>query len=302
MMLHALEIPDEPAELSGWLERHLVGPDLAALVAELEAVHPAAPETGTSVQAVLGDRLEGVLRRGLSAVPPEVIQQVLRRPRLLLSLQDLVLEAGGDHWDRVGQASPDLESAVGRGWTRLEPFLAAATGQPPVGRSISPPIVWYRRPPFVSLATAATVLLAVFVAQQFRPLPAVPTAVASSGWGWNRPGALPEDLPAEAYLNRLADAGEEWFRKRPEEPVALARRIAEFRQGCSMLILAEHRPLSAEDRRWLVEQCRAWASELDKHLTAVEAGRDPVQVRAEADETIRRLSGTLRARTKAVRI
>ena len=39
MNLIALEIPEDPALLPGWLEEHLVSTDLAALVAELEAVH-----------------------------------------------------------------------------------------------------------------------------------------------------------------------------------------------------------------------------------------------------------------------
>ena len=43
-MLVALEIPDDPALLPGWLEGHLVNTDLAALVAELEAVHGEQPD------------------------------------------------------------------------------------------------------------------------------------------------------------------------------------------------------------------------------------------------------------------
>jgi hypothetical protein len=303
MMLHALEIPDDPAELPGWLERHLMGLDLAALVAELEAVHPAALEAAASVPVVLGDRLEAVLEGGLSDLPPGVIQQLLRGPRLLLALQDLVLEAGGDYWDRVGRPSPDLDTTVGRGRTRLEAFLATEGPQPPMRRPTvpsAPTIAWSRRPWVVSLATAAAVLLAVIASQQLHPPVAVPRAAASPGWGWNKPGALPGDLPATAYLDRLADAAEEWFRKRPEEPIAVARRIAEFRQGCSVLIFAGHLPLSVEDRHWLVDRCRAWAAKLDVHLAGVEAGRDPLQVRSEADETIGQLIAALRQRARAI--
>ena len=66
----ALEIPDEPAELADWLERHLVGPDLAALVAELEAVHGAdAPGASARLDEVLGDRGDAVMAQGLSALP-----------------------------------------------------------------------------------------------------------------------------------------------------------------------------------------------------------------------------------------
>ncbi len=37
MKLHAITIPDAAADLAPWLERHLAGPDLAALVAERKA-------------------------------------------------------------------------------------------------------------------------------------------------------------------------------------------------------------------------------------------------------------------------
>ncbi len=84
----------------------------------------------------------------------------------------------------------------------------------------------------------------------------------------------------------------------PGNPIALARRIAEFRQGCSVLILSPHRPLPAEDRAWLVERCRAWAARFDGYLASVEAGKDPLEVRNQADETINRLIDTLRDRAK----
>ena len=80
----------------------------------------------------------------------------------------------------------------------------------------------------------------------------------------------------------------------PRSPSRCAKRISEFRQGCSRLILSDHRPLSDADRRWLVVRCRLWAGKLDKHLAALEAGREPVQVRGEVDETIRDLVRTIR--------
>ena len=106
-------------------------------------------------------------------------------------------------------------------------------------------------------------------------------------------------MPRSDYLNRLADGAREWFNTRPDRPPALVRRIAEFRQGCSVLIRSPHRPLSAEDRDWLVEKCRAWAAKFDGYSAAVEAGEDPLKVRNEADETINRLIDTLRGRAPA---
>ena len=303
MRVIALEIPDDPAALAGWLERRMVGLDLAALAAELEAVHGPEPSSGAreSLDAFLGDRLGAVLERGLSALPPEALRRLLRRPRLLLELQALVLSSGDAYWRRLAEASDDLRVPVERVRRRLAEITrpAAGSGSPreaPAWRPEARAAAWYRRPWFVSLATAAAILAAVVAFEQsrdrfeFAPVP--------TGWGWSRPGALPEASSPAAYLDRLADAAEDWFRDRPEEPVALARRIAEFRQGCSVLILAEHRPLSAEDRTWLINRCRAWAAKLDKHLADLEAGEDPPKVRDEADATIRKLIQSLRERAK----
>src|SRR4051794_38469755 len=101
MTLHALDIPEDLAELTVWLERHLVGLELGELVAELSAVHPVPLEPVSSVWALLRDRLGAVLDGGLATVPPEVVKRLLLQPVLLFELQELVLEKGGDYWDRV---------------------------------------------------------------------------------------------------------------------------------------------------------------------------------------------------------
>lgn len=301
MKLIALDIPDDPAALPGWLDRHLVGLDLAALVAELEAVHgpPSAPLD--SLDQVLGDRRDEVLERGLAALSADRLRTLLRRPALLLDLQELILVEGGAYWHRLGPPVAEQEDLAARGRQGLAAILPTEMGTAPersdvlpIGRSVA----WYRRPWVVNLATAASVL-AMVVAYE-RSARRVPPATTAAGWGWNRPDALPRDVPPSDYLNRLADTAGEWFNKRPDDPVALARRIAEFRQGCSILILADHKVLSAEDRTWLVEKCRGWAAKLDAHLAAVEAGRDPSQVRIEADETVNTLIRALRDRARAV--
>lgn len=301
MTLFALDIPDEPAQLPRWLENHLIGHHLGDLVAELSAVHGAPSADQPSVRDLLGERLGGVLEGGLRVLPPGMLRKLLVRPSLLLELQELVFVHGGPYWDRATGSATSVQNQVDRGRRRLEEFLAAGDGAEEPERSalLSPrPLAWYRRPWVVGLATAAAVLLAVFFYHTYGPPGERPTPDA---WGWNTPGALPENVPADVYLNRLADAAEEWFRQRPEGPVALARRIAQLRQGCSVLILAEHPALPPEDRRWLVERCRAWADKLDKHLAAVEAGRDPVQVREEADDTVTKLTRALRDRAQGHR-
>jgi hypothetical protein len=307
MRLIALEIPDDAPALAGWLEGRLVGLDLAALVAELEAVHGPARKP-FALEQVLGNRRDAVLTHGLEALPHARLRILLTQPRLLLELQELILVAGEAHWQqRAASNASGSESveALERTWRRLESTLAGETAPPvPVPVAVPPPAArrwsgagarW-----LVSLATAAAVLLAVIAVQRWpgRSGPGSgqpgPNVTAATGWGWDRPGALPQELPRRAYLDHLADAAHQWFNQRPETPLALAKRIGEFRQGCSVLILSPHRPLPAEDRAWLVEKCRAWAAKLDTHLAAVEAGQDPLEVRAEVDDTINRLIAALR--------
>jgi len=281
MILHSLTIPDDPATWPAWLEGQLVSLDLGALIAELEAVHGPPAEGDPTLEGVIGGHRDAVLAEGLAALPSGALGTLLRHPRLLLELQGLVLASGGERWTRA--VAPDAR--VGRGRVRLDAWMGGeVVPARPIGRG--------RRPWFVGLAMAASVLAAFVGFEVGRERTAGPVA-----WGWDRPGALPQDVPRDAYLARLADEAGEWFAKRPDDPSGLARRIVEFRRGCSTLILADHRPLSAEDRAWLVAKCRAWASRLDAHLAAVEAGKAPLAVRAEADETVRKLIAALRGRT-----
>src|SRR5262249_62004424 len=114
------------------------------------------------------------------------------------------------------------------------------------------------------------------------------------------PAAPPSDKPAPESLTALADGGGEWSKKRPAGAAGVAKRIGEFRQGCSRLILAPHKPLGDEDRKWLVERCRVWAKKLDDQLAALEQeqGADPIKVRAEVDDIVNKLVDALRGRAK----
>jgi hypothetical protein len=299
MKLHVFDIPDDPAQLPRWLEEHLVGPDLAELVAELSAVHGL--RASASLHEVLGGRREEVLSQGLAALPQEALRSFLRQPHLLLELQEIVLTEGGPYWDELSSPALVFRGQLERGRERFQAFLEGEDREEGSERRavvLRPVVAWYRRPWVVSMATAAAMLVGVGTYHWSRPPADAPLAAAPTGWGWTSPAALPADVPADVYLTRLADAAEEWFKKRPEEPVALATRLAEFRQGCSVLLLAKHEPLAAEDRQWLLERCRLWARKLHNHLVAVEVGRDPLEVRAEADETVNQLIAALRERAR----
>jgi hypothetical protein len=122
----------------------------------------------------------------------------------------------------------------------------------------------------------------------------------AQGWGWERPGAIPSEGRADAYLLTLARAADEWFNKRPSGRADVELRIREFSRGCQILIEAPHEPLPREDAQWLVDRCKAWQNKLDAHLAALEAGEDPLEVRAEADETISNLIKAMRQRADEV--
>src|SRR5687767_1355847 len=105
MKLIAMTIPDDPAELAGWLERRLVGLDLAALVAELSAIHGDRPSAAGELDALLGGHRDAVLNQGLSALPAAGLRELMRRPSVLLELQELILIDGGDYWRSLARAS-----------------------------------------------------------------------------------------------------------------------------------------------------------------------------------------------------
>jgi hypothetical protein len=130
------------------------------------------------------------------------------------------------------------------------------------------------------------------------PLPAPAALATSEGptWGFEKFAAVKPGVGREEYLRQLAAAAKEWSAKRPTDAAGLAKRIGEFRRGCSEILLAEHTPLPPADRAWLKDRCRQWAAALDKHLTALEAGGDAAAVRAEVDDTATKIAAALLGR------
>jgi hypothetical protein len=250
----------------------------------------------------VGEQLAHVLVSGLRVLRPDLLRRFLVQPGLLLDLQERVVIEGGPYWERVAQLSPEMENLIERGWHGISEKLGNAATDTPAATDDEPPATvplrprsasWFTRPWLVSLATAAAVLLGVFVYQHYHQ-PAQPEV--ATAWGWNRSDALPRDVPAQAYLNRLADEANEWFAQRPEgnDAVALAQRLAEMREGCSVLILSQHHPLDETTSKELVERCKKWAGQFDQQLTALEGGAKPEAVREQTDNTVRTLIKWLR--------
>lgn len=302
MTLHTLSVPDDPAELPRWLERRLTAPDFGQFLAELSAHFPAAPP------GPLPDRiLPGVLARGLGAVPPEALGQLLRNPAALAELQERILTDGGAYWDAVLDASDELADAAERGRHGLDRVLAAG---PPSGRPAVPSERagraagrGYKLWAFASTGVAACLAVAVGVLAVRGPEgpsgPAVPKAQLA--WGWAKPGGLAiDESDPKAYLTRLAANAEEWSLHRPSDPAGVGTRIAEFRIGCTRLMHSSYGPLAPADKAWLLDHCRVWAKRLDAHQQALDAGADPAAVRAAVDETVREIAATLRGKAGQV--
>jgi hypothetical protein len=286
MNLRSLDIPDEPDELAGWLQGELAGWRLAELAAELAAVQPQL-EPAPPLTKVVGPHAADVLASGLSALPPAALQTLLVHPSLLLELQRWLLEEGSPYWLEWFQAGRVRGQILQGTRQQLREWLAAdrPAAQAAPARSLG----W--RAWLAPLAAAF--LLAAAGGYLYWMQRGIPTA-----WGWNRPDVLAADVPTGAYLDRLADAAQQWFDQEPQTADALAERLSAMRLGCTRLILAEHTPLAAADRAWLKERCGVWASKLDKNLADLEAGADPVAVRADVDETVRKLADALRARSR----
>jgi hypothetical protein len=290
MNLFVLEIPEETAKLAEWLEGHLVGPNLGDLVAELAAIHGTAAERGDHKISLGGDRtaVSRAIDGGLGVLTRPMLQTLLRNPDLLLQLQEIFLTSNSNYWRDKCQALPVSAAAGEQGWQRLQPLLAASdvVRQKSSGPNRARMIVR------IAAAVAAAILVTSVGLRFFRPQP----PQVAQGWGWNKPDAFPQNLEPKAYLQHLANAADEWFKKRPENKEDLAKRITQFRNGCDVLLRADHKPLAPADREWLKERCRTWSGMLDQHLADLNAGKDVPAVRNEADATIRKLVQALRGR------
>jgi hypothetical protein len=322
MTLVISDIPDNAADLPAWLERHVAGNQLAALVAELTAANGPGP-AGASLAEVLGPDTDAVRTGGLARLSPDSLRALLSRPSLLLALQEWAILEGGPYWQRLFEVAP-ADPAVERGAARLEQFLTGDPVRPAADPAPRPRLAWYQQPWFVALATAACVLLAVYVVRMALPdggnrhkpgevagitpgenkgtSPDVhgvlkpPQGQLATTWGWDRPDALKMDVTARMYLENLATAADEWSRKKPETAPDLARRLNEFRAGCSTLILTTHTPLNERDRIWLTDRCHEWALDIDKALTKLEEEGHVEAVREDADRLVARIVKSLRDR------
>jgi hypothetical protein len=266
MNLITATIPDDSAQLAGWLELQLRGNELGKLVAELAVIHRAGSPAG-SVRALLGPRLEAVLSGGLRELPRDLLKQLLRQPAYLLELQELILLDGGAFWNKLSASSTTIAApTIVLRKSRWQYLLLGV------------------------LATAAAVLAILLVdpAGWLRTPP-------DSAHGWNRPEVLAVQVPPNTLLRNLADAAErDWLPNSPETPEQTLDRIANIRQGCSKLLLADLPQLPEPQRQELKAKCRKWSAQFDQLRNDLEEKKDPAMVRGQLDALVRRMVQVLR--------
>ena len=191
-----LTIPDEPADLPGWLERQLLGPDLDQLTAELALVH-GRPSNVLVLEDVLAAATPRVLAYGLESLPRRSLSLLLRNPTLLPELREKILTEGGRYWDT--RLDDDLVAAGQRVASRVrEAIQADASPTTPARRGLSR---WFGTAATI-FATAAAVLVAVYLAGGLRPPGPQPTEVASTAWGFAKIQNLPRDAGDAALSPR----------------------------------------------------------------------------------------------------
>lgn len=187
----------DPAVRARWLERALAGLDLQDVITELAALSggPAnlAEVPPELVRSWLGPDAAAVLQQGLVGLPRRKLDELFRRPGLLVGLQELVFTEGGPHWNDIVRQNDAMNIVVK---SHRDPVLGRLGLTPPsprrnvapTGQHVSPgkpagtgstlprePSVPERRPwqwpLFVMgpLAAAAAVLVAVLSSRWRQP-------------------------------------------------------------------------------------------------------------------------------------
>jgi hypothetical protein len=226
------------------------------------------------------DLVPGVLSRGLSSLSPADLQRLIRKPRLLLALQELVFTEGGEHWKNLSrsvgsaQSVQSLQDSFAQEVERQT--VKVATKRERTGSTSS------TLKTFLYVASlAATILLAVYF---FRP--------ASSGRYFAREGLLTSAVKGNDFCNTLASAiREDWD---PDATDAVFRRqLQELKDSCNRLITAPLPQLDARVASDLRTRCSKWQAALTDMLSGLDSGRPVVEVRREANELVGRLVNVL---------
>jgi hypothetical protein len=278
----ALDLPEDKSQWPAWFEHQLLGSDLRLLVRQMEllAGQTTALPDGVTWEELLrvefSDLLPKILSSGLSSLSPGDLQRLIRKPRLLLALQECVFTDGGEYWrnfQRSDASAQSIKSHQDRFVQEVErQTVRLATSQEAIGSNSS----ILKTLLFVA-SLAATILLAVFF---LRP--------ASNGRYFARAGLLTTAAKGNDFCKTLASAiREDWD---PNATDAVFRRqLQDLKDSCERLIDAELPQLDAKVASDLRTRCTKWQSSLSDMLVQIDSGRSLADVQREANELVDRL-------------
>jgi hypothetical protein len=333
-ILISLQMPDTHSEQVQWIESLILTDRFDRMVDERIAVGV----TSSGIQ-LTDQECELVAQRGLQSLSPQRFALLLNDHAALIELRGWVLEHGSDYWTRLADRRDDDTQRISKILQAVKSdheFAASKKVGLAESRRVSNS-VWVERSFVAAISAAATAAMLLVMFQTFdgrpstidsqtsvaqgpvstttpppltaaRSAPASALATSTNVWGFEKfakqinqsNDRLDPPLDRESYLEQLAVAAEAWTVKRPENSADLARRIGEFRMGCSALLLASHEPLPQADRDWLREKCANWAAALDRHLQEVESGVDSNTVRRQVDQTVIKIAAALRGRSSSI--
>lgn len=329
MKLVILETPDDPSLIPAWLDRLLVGLELAELVSQLEAIH-GEPVDNPSLDAVLGERKNDVLNSGLGVLNADQISSLLTHPQLLLDLQEAVLIDGSGFWTSLQSEDDELTTAVDRSWQRLQATFeqpeaeAESEFEPksfdgaddlttkteddqarldPWGKPIRRDARSTLR---ILTAACAMVLVAGAGLYYLQPSPST---------GWNSPEALVHRENPAATFEALAAASTDYLEASRSTPAELEREITRFIGDCEkvqLLKLPELADIDHPDRElpgskigtyddWLKVKCASWAGQARATLTAMRDGNSDFESASSAyTEILTKLKSALEKQAAAL--
>ncbi len=290
MTVRIITIPDDQTQWPGWLEQQLVGSHLRDLIEELRIVNglDSSFHANTPLGEILTEKqLADIAASGIAAVGVPIVSELMSNPDALLDLQEYVLINGGSYWQNVpvdSQLKSLIERvrtklAAGRGSDELSNRQTSVDGKPSTTKRYS--LAWVA-------SVAAMLLIGVFV---WRMQP------HSSGHILGTPGLVTNNTVSSAeYLQRIANAGENWFQEDRSETPNLMALLEDTSHDCQILINARHDALTPEERDWFVTKCRKWKGEFDATLASLKSGTITVETaRSQSDLTMTKLVAALRS-------
>lgn len=285
-----LDWPEDETDLWPWLESQLTSNCLRSLVQQLESFQQSSEnnipplDAQQQLREVFGGGLPEMLRSGLLGLDDATRQKLLncisRQPRLLLTLQEIVLCDGSDYWDKVSRTDMSGKPSP------FELFRPSSLPQMSVASTtISTAKVEAkdRRWLLALTALAATVVVGVTVWL----LDSGSLANRTDGQFFARRGLLETPSTEAELVVRIATSVRRDWR---EFDGTFREKLLALRDSCDILLAARLDQLSDSKRKDLRERCQKWKSTLTEYLQQLDAQGDLDEIRANADATVDKLT------------